>query len=140
MWEVIHCLPGVSPQPCLDPGLIATCIFAPDWNATLKHKILISIVCLQISAALYAVVGLVLCAILVLNEDNEYRLPIAAGSGVFCLMLIAGIQLIVFGLSRRKFWAWVAGLCVLGAYVPSMFLPLGLGSWSPSRLYAAAVG
>jgi hypothetical protein len=49
---------------------------------------------------------------------------------VLWLALITGIEIVAIGLNRRKFWAWIAGLCIFGMYVPSLFLPLGaLGLW-----------
>jgi hypothetical protein len=65
------------------------------------------------------------------NDDSGMGLPIAVGVLIFFLALIAGIELVVYGLHRRRFWAWVAGLCIFGVYVPSLFLPLGvLGLWA----------
>ena len=49
---------------------------------------------------------------------------------LFCLALAVGIWLVVGGLNKRKFWAWVAGLGIFAIYLPSLFLPLGaLGLW-----------
>jgi hypothetical protein len=49
---------------------------------------------------------------------------------LFCIALIVGIEFVAAGLRRRALWAWVAGLCIFGLYVPSLFLPLGaLGLW-----------
>ena len=48
----------------------------------------------------------------------------------FCLALAVGIEFVAAGLRRRRFWAWVAALCIFGIYLPSLFLPLGaLGLW-----------
>jgi catechol 2,3-dioxygenase-like lactoylglutathione lyase family enzyme len=55
---------------------------------------------------------------------------VGVGVLVFSLALVAGIELVALGLRRRRFWAWVAGLCIFGVYAPSLFLPLGaLGLW-----------
>lgn len=63
-----------------------------------------AIVCLHISAVLYILVGV--------------------------LALAAGIEFVFVGLRRRKRWDWIAGLCVFGIYLPSLFLPLGaFGLW-----------
>jgi hypothetical protein len=91
----------------------------------MKHKIGMAIVCLHISAVLYLLVGLLL--VLMANEA-------AGGTAicllVFCVALAGGIEVVVSGLHQRKFWAWIAGLCIFGMYVPSLFLPLGaLGLW-----------
>lgn len=93
------------------------------------HKIRLAIVCLHISAGLYLLVGPLLFLLLE-GDDTKLRLAIGAGMFIFCLILVAGIELVVYGLLRRKFWAWVAGLCIFGLYLPSLFLPLGaLGFW-----------
>ncbi len=35
------------------------------------------------------------------------------------------------GLRRRRYWAWVAGVCILTLYIPTVFLPLGaVGLWA----------
>jgi len=93
------------------------------------HKIRLAIVCLHISAGLYLLLGPLM---FVLSEDDDTGLGLAFALGVliFCLVLVAGIEYVVYGLIRRKFWAWVAGLCIFGLYLPSLFLPLGaLGLW-----------
>jgi hypothetical protein len=47
-----------------------------------------------------------------------------------CLAIVIGIEFVKNGLRKRKFWAWVAGLCIFGIYLPSLFFPLGaLGLW-----------
>lgn len=68
---------------------------------------------------------------LLLSDDRgEVGLPLAIGMFAFILALIAGIELVAHGLDRRKFWAWVAGLCVFALYIPPLFFPLGLlGMW-----------
>ncbi len=96
----------------------------------MKHRIGMAIVCLHISAVLYLLVGLLMFPLLLSNDEMEYRLDIAVGMFVFCLVLIAGIEVVVYGLHRRRFWAWVAGLCIFGIYASSIFFPLGaLGLW-----------
>jgi hypothetical protein len=63
---------------------------------------------------------------------------------VTCVALAIGIEVVAFGLRRRKFWAWVAGLCIFGLYLPSLFLPLGaLGLWgllAPGSRAAFGIG
>ena len=50
--------------------------------------------------------------------------------GGVCLALVLGIELVAYGIHRRGFWAWIAGLCIFAVYVPSLFFPLGvLGLW-----------
>ena len=95
----------------------------------MKHKIGLAHVCLQVSALLYLLVGLLMMA---LSTDPEAEIDsrLAVGILVLCLVVIVGIEIVAYGLHRRKFWAWVAGLCIFAIYLPSLFLPLGaLGFW-----------
>jgi hypothetical protein len=94
------------------------------------HKIGLATTCLHISAVLYLVLGALMFPLFTHDDETGYGSVIAAGFFVFCLILVAGIELVVYGLHRRKFWAWVAGLCIFGLYAPSLFFPLGaLGLW-----------
>jgi hypothetical protein len=97
----------------------------------MPHKVGLAIVCLHISAALYLVVGVLMFPLLMTDEDDAGSgLPLAVGLLILCLALIAGVELVVYGLHRRRFWAWIGGLCIFAIYVPSLFLPLGaLGLW-----------
>jgi hypothetical protein len=95
-----------------------------------QHKIRLATVCLHISAALYVIVGLVLFPLFISDNETGLGLPFAVVTLLLCLALASGIEFVIYGLHRRKFWAWVAGLCIFGLYVPSLFLPLGaIGLW-----------
>lgn len=95
-----------------------------------RHKIGLAAVCLHISAALYVIVGLLMFPLFMSDDETGLGLPLAIVMLLVCLALAAGIEFVVYGLHRRKFWAWVAGLCIFGLYAPSLFLPLGaLGLW-----------
>jgi hypothetical protein len=64
------------------------------------------------------------------GNGTEANLPAAVVLLLFFLALAVGVEVVVYGLNRRRFWAWVAGLAIFGVYVPSGFLPLGvLGLW-----------
>ena len=96
----------------------------------MRHRIGLAVVCLHISAVLYLLVGLLMFPLFLADDHTGIGLPLAVGMFVFCLALIAGVEFVAFGLGRRKFWAWVAGLCIFGTYAPSLFFPLGvLGLW-----------
>lgn len=96
----------------------------------MRHKIGLATTCLHISAALYLIIGVLGFPLFMADDDTGLGLTFAVGMLVFCLALIAGIEFVVYGLHRRKYWAWVAGLCIFGIYAPSLFLPLGaLGLW-----------
>ena len=91
------------------------------------HKIGLATVCLHISAVLYLIIGVLL---LMFDDDARLGMPFAVGMLLFFFVLVGGTELVVYGLHRRRFWAWVAGLCIFGVYVPSLFFPLGaLGLW-----------
>jgi hypothetical protein len=54
------------------------------------------------------------------------RVPIA---GV-CLAMIAVPEVVAWGLVKRYYWAWVAGIVIFAIYAPSLFFILGgLGLW-----------
>jgi hypothetical protein len=94
-----------------------------------RHRIGLAVACLHISAVIYVLVGLFLL-FMSRAELQGPALLFAVGLGVFWLALIVGIEVVAAGLNRRKFWAWIAGLCIFGMYTPSLFLPLGaLGLW-----------
>jgi len=95
-----------------------------------QHKIGLATVCLRISAALYVIVGLLLLALFMSDDETGLGFPFAVVALLLCLALAVGIEIVVYGLRRRKFWAWVTGLCIFGIYLPSLFLPLGaIGLW-----------
>ncbi len=97
----------------------------------MANRVKIASACLHISAAIYIALGLLFR---VLSFNPEYAEELSIGQGrallVFCIVMAIGIEFVALGLRRRKFWAWVAGLCIFGLYLPSPFLPLGaLGLW-----------
>lgn len=95
-----------------------------------QHKIRLATVCLHISAALYLIVGLLLFSLFISDTETNLGLPFATVSLLLCIALAAGIEFVIYGLRRRKFWAWVVGLGIFAVYVPSVFFPLGaLGLW-----------
>lgn len=78
---------------------------------------------------LYLIIG-VLAFSFFMTDKRGLGMPVAIGMFALCLALAVGIEFVVHGLRRRKFWAWVVGLCLFGLYVPSLFFPLGvLGLW-----------
>lgn len=97
----------------------------------MPHRILMAIVCLHISAVLYLLLGVAMGLVFYFDPDfGTARVPIALGMFLFCLVLVVGIEVVVWGLTKRKFWAWVAGLCIFGLYAPSLFIILaGFGFW-----------
>ena len=92
------------------------------------HKIRLATTCLHISAVVYVLFGVLF---LWLSGDLDgYERTGDVALAVFCLCLAAGVEVIAHGIKKRRFWAWVAGLCIFAVYLPSIFLPLGgLGLW-----------
>jgi hypothetical protein len=101
----------------------------------MKHRIGMSIVCLHIAAAFYAIAGVtaVLVAIFAPEEAREMAVigRIAMGVVAFLSFTFATVaEVVAWGLRRRMFWAWILGLIVFGTYVLSPLLVLGvLGLW-----------
>jgi hypothetical protein len=115
----------------------------------MRDKIIFATVSLHLSAFLYFLVGLGMLALFVFwlpfehaasempqrrqlgtGQRDDVGLGIGLFMFLFCLALIVGIEVVAYGLERRKFWAWIAGLCIFGLYVPSLFFPLGaFGLW-----------
>ncbi len=100
----------------------------------MQHRIGMAIICLHISAALYLLIGGLLFLVLdvrVLEIDNSRSGHIFMSIlAAVCVGIVLGIEVVAWGLRRRKFWAWVAGLVIFGIYVPSLFFLLGgFGLW-----------
>jgi len=97
----------------------------------MKDRTGLAIVCLHISAVAYVLFGVFLLLLPRLIETSEsYGSGLAVFMLLFCLALAAGVEVLVVGLKKRRFWAWIVGIIVSGTYVPSLFLPLGaLGLW-----------
>lgn len=96
----------------------------------MRHRIGLATTCLHISAFLYVIIGFLLFFLIASQDKTGFELPMAISMLLFCLALAIGIEFVVYGLRRRKFWAWVTGLCIFGIYSASLFLPLGaLGLW-----------
>jgi hypothetical protein len=96
-----------------------------------KHRIGMSIVCLHVSAALYLIVGLAMFPLFSMDDEMGSAGPlIAVLMFAFCLALIVGIEFVVWGLKKRRYWAWIVGIVIFGIYLPSLYLVLGaLGMW-----------
>ena len=106
-----------------------TGMLASNFGHSMTHRINTAIVCLHISAVIYALLGGVMFSVFRMYDLNDVPW-LSTATLALCLLLAAGIEVVVWGLKRRKFWAWIAGICLFGLYLPSLFLPLGwLGLW-----------
>ena len=96
-----------------------------------KHRLGMAIVCLHISAVLYLLIGVLMFPLfLSLDDRGDTGMIFAVFMFLFCLVLIVGIEFVAAGLANRRYWAWIAGICIFGMYATSLFLPLGaLGLW-----------
>jgi hypothetical protein len=100
-------------------------------ESAVRHRIGMAIVCLHISAALYLALPFLMAFAFSFADDEEINaVAMCLFLLAFCLPWAIGMEVIVYGLKRRKFWAWVAGLIVFSMYAMSIFLPLGaFGLW-----------
>lgn len=91
-------------------------------------RVRLAILALRISEGIYVLLALCPPVLLISVQEVQEQFPIwiAACTGVFILGFAVFIEIVVRGLDRGKFWAWVAALCISGLYIPSLFLPLGL--------------
>jgi hypothetical protein len=98
----------------------------------MKHRIGMAIVCLHISALLYVVIGgSTLLFGMAAPPGATWEVRLWIGMFAVCLVLAVGIEYVVVGLKQRKYWAWIAGMCIFAIYIPSAFLPLGaFGLWA----------
>lgn len=104
-------------------------------NASVS-KIGYATVSLQISATIYLILGLIFIFFMpnliagspaLQEEIHSWIAPVFGG---FFFSIAVLIQFLVRGLKRRRFWAWILGLCVFCVYLPSAFFPpAGFGFW-----------
>jgi hypothetical protein len=98
----------------------------------MTDRIGVAAICLHISSAIYLIAGLAFMGYF-LPSAQSTRLPSGVGwvGGALCLAFAAGIELVAWGLRRRRYWGWVAGVYILTLYIPTVFLPLGaVGLWA----------
>lgn len=90
-----------------------------------------SIICLHISAVLYVLVGggILYVSIFVIGFDAMMLMmqKILFGIEIITCFVLAGfIEIVVRGLKRHKYWAWIASIIIFGIYIPSIFIVLGI--------------
>jgi hypothetical protein len=123
--------PPAEPVPRDSPAeRLATIPVFRDGAGERPHRIGLAITCLHISAVLYAVLAVVFLILFSSIEDTTVGLVFGLFMAAFSIGIAVGLEFVVGGLRERKFWAWVAGLCVFGLFTPSLFFLLGiLGLW-----------
>jgi len=93
--------------------------------ATAPSKLWLAIGCFHISALVYVALGFLMFVLFA--EESR---PIAIVVAMACWGMGIGVGLVNWGLRQHRFWAWIAGLCLCGVYIPSLFMPLGgLALW-----------
>ena len=100
----------------------------------MKHRLRMAGIALHISTVLYVLIALALVVIYFYIPNVRVNDPIAYDLFVFltpiCIAMAIGVEFVAWGIRHRKYWAWVAGLCIFATYIPSLFLPLGVfGMW-----------
>ena len=112
----------------------------------LTGRIRLAILALRISEGIYVLLGLCLpiSMISVKEIGDEYPMWLGVCTALLIIGFAVFIEIVARALNRRQFWAWVAGLCISGLYIPSLFLPLGVmglvGLLDPASRAAFGVG
>lgn len=107
-------------------------------------RLSITVVCLHISAALYVLLGIGFAFFLGFYSFSQFALAdpsvssVSQFGGIFLsvlifvlfLLLAVGVEVVVWGLRKLKYWAWIVGIVICALYVTSAFVILGaLGLW-----------
>jgi chromate transport protein ChrA len=98
----------------------------------MTDRIGVAAICLHITSAIYLIAGLAFLGYS-LAPAQPTRSPSGLGLAgcVLLLAFAAGIEMVARGLRRRMYWGWVAGVCILTLYIPTVFLPFGaVGLWA----------
>ena len=87
---------------------------------------------IHISAVLYSLIALGSLAILFIpmpGEDDIDLFVLRITWGIMCIVsvaLVIFLEIVVMALKKGHFWAWIAGICIAGLYIPSGFMILGI--------------
>ena len=98
-------------------------------NTTLRP----TLVCLRISSVLYVLLALgsvFACSVASFEGETEVdaiilRVTLAL-LGVFSLVVGVFVEVVIRALKRRKYWSWIAGICLSALYISSIFMILGI--------------
>lgn len=96
------------------------------------NSLKIATIPIHISAVIYALLGigsLVLLFFPIPAEDDIELMIIRITlivMFVVCAALVVFLEIVVQSLKAGRYWAWIAGICVAGLYIPSIFIPLGI--------------
>ncbi len=87
---------------------------------------------LRISSVIYGALALIFTWLMFfapMNDGTADTLVIVFSSLLMILVsvgLVVFIELVIRALRRGAYWSWIAGICLTGVYLPSLFLPLGV--------------
>ncbi len=89
-----------------------------------------AIACLRIIEGFYIFIALGFFSMILflVTEDSPQKIGLVFFIISFLIMmgLVIFLGYIVKDLRRKKFWAWVAGVCIFGLCLPTIFLPIGI--------------
>jgi hypothetical protein len=95
----------------------------------MPKRLILTIIFLRINTIIYTLAAL--CILLIITT-SERRVHVKEGLEIFALVanLPVGFEVIIHGLKKLKFWAWVVALLICGIFLFSILAPLaGLGLW-----------
>jgi hypothetical protein len=95
-----------------------------------------TIIVFHISAIIYFLLSLASFGFLFfapwIFPDENYMTALIL-TGIFTTLLVftaficgAGLELVIWGLKRTRYWAWITGLIIAGLFIPSGFIVLGI--------------
>lgn len=91
-----------------------------------KHRLNMALWCLHIAAIIYLALAILLPMIV---AEMPGMLEYVIFGGV-CGGIAVINWVVAWGITRRYYWAWIAGIVVFAIYAPSLFFILGgLGLW-----------
>lgn len=111
----------------------------PQESDLLRSRIFISLICLHIGAILYLLCIFFIQWILSLIDDPAFNSePSDQIDRLFFIMMMVmcvgcaiAIEVVAYGLLKRKKWGWIGSVIVFGLFAPSLFMPIGaVGLWA----------
>ncbi len=99
-------------------------------------RLKMTLISFHISAVLYVLLGVGYGFFFArfpqaMELSPSFGLMMGVSVGVVCVLLAAGIEVVVAGLKQRKYWAWITGLVLCALFIPSCWftVPGGLALW-----------
>ncbi|MFH1367587.1 MAG: hypothetical protein ABII64_00535 [Elusimicrobiota bacterium] len=93
----------------------------------MSKKLKYAIISLRISTIIYILIGLAFTIFLIAGDKETVNAKwFVIATIILGIVLVVFVEIVIKYIKKRRFWAWVAGLCIGGIYLPSLFLPLGI--------------